>query len=454
MSLPHNIEAEQGLLAAIIADPRQSRPKLPADAKEYFYDLRNREIFNDFALDQQPIEAKLVLMAPERRAYVAGLHARAVSPELVGYFLDILRPLYARRRQIEAADKIRRSALAGEDIADGQRILAEIAKHAPTDFEERRFNPDLNPQPVRPVFTMAGAHICTPGNLATITAHAKAGKSGLINALLAAPMATAGVDTLSVISSNEFGLAVVHIDTEQSREDHWHQVSRAIRRAGRETLPPWLLSYCLTGFDARKARAAVWGIVKQAADQFGGVHSIHIDGAADLVCDVNDAAECNEFVGALHALAIDHDCPITVVIHFNPGTEKTRGHLGSQLERKAETNLRIDKDAEVSEVWSDKQRRAPILKGQGPRYAWSVEASMHVTVQVGPSAKETAKREDAICLRDDVFNGRASMRYSELEIGVKTTTGKSEETAKRILRTWVKFGIVEKSVAGLWIPKA
>jgi hypothetical protein len=34
---------------------------------------------------------------------------------------------------------------------------------------------------------------------------------------------------------------------------------------------------------------------------------------------------------------------IVGVIHFNPGGEKTRGHLGSQLERKAETNLRLDK---------------------------------------------------------------------------------------------------------------
>src|SRR5262249_9188485 len=146
-------------------------------------------------------------------------------------------------------------------------------------------------------------------------------------------------------------------------------------------------------------------------------HSIVIDGVADLVADVNDAVECNAFVAELHALAIRFDCPITVVIHINPGSEtgKTRGHLGSQLERKAETNLRLDKDGEVTSVWSEKQRRAPILKGKGPRFQWGSEAGMHVSIQPGQSPSEIARRRDAVALCKDVFHAQPSMRRCDLQ---------------------------------------
>jgi hypothetical protein len=270
---------------------------------------------------------------------------------------------------------------------------------------------------------------------------------------LAAPIATNGSDTLGVESENPNGLAVVHFDTEQSREDFWNQVARAVRRAGREQTPPWLLSYTLTDFPAKQKREAVWMAADHAAKEFGGLHSIIVDGFADLVCDVNDAEECNEFVAALHALAIKHNCPIVGVIHFNPGSEKTRGHLGSQLERKAETNLRIDKDGEVSHVWSEKQRRAPILEGTGPRFQWSEELAMHVTVESRESAKKKAATEEAKRLRDDVFGDKRSMRYTDLKNGVMDITGKSDRSAKRIVEDWVKLGVIEQSIAKLWTPR-
>lgn len=344
--------------------------------------------------------------------------------------------------------------------ADELRAMADSAKEpeAPKSFadivEERRFNPLIQPPTVRAVYSLSDAVICTAGNLTTITAHAKTGKSGLINAMLAAPMATAGSDCLNVRSENPDGRAVLHFDTEQSKEDHWHQVARAIRRAGREQCPPWLLSYCLTGFSARQIQEAIWMRTESTAAEFGGVHSIIIDGYGDLVADVNDAEECNGFVARLHALAIRFDCPIAGVLHFNPGTEKTRGHLGSQLERKAESNLRLDKDGEITSVWSDKQRRAPILKGKGPRFTWSAEASMHVSVEPGQSAQDNAKVAEAKDLRDDVFRGRPSMRRCDIEQEIQTGTKCGPKTAQRTVTKWATWGLIEKSVAGLWIPKA
>jgi hypothetical protein len=121
------------------------------------------------------------------------------------------------------------------------------------------------------------------------------------------------------------------------------------------------------------------------------------------VVDVNDSAESNAFVAAYHDLAIRHKCPVIGVLHLNPGSEKSRGHLGSQLERKSETNLRLETDGEFTEIWSARQRRTPILKGSGPRFRWDDEVKMHVSVESGREARLAVKAETARTYADDVF---------------------------------------------------
>jgi hypothetical protein len=313
------------------------------------------------------------------------------------------------------------------------------------------------PPPIRVVYSLGITPVCTAGNLTAITAAAKAGKSASIGAMVAAAMVPEGAkaDTLGWISSNPQGLALLHFDTEQPPDDHWHLVARAARRAGLSALPPCVLSYSLAGMSSHVAFQTVKRIVAESAEKFGGIHSIIIDGGADLVADVNDAGECNAHVAELHALAIAHDCPIIVVIHFNPGSEKTRGHYGSQLERKAESNLKLEKDAgEITEVWADKQRRQPIPKGTGPRFRWSNDHGMHVSCPanfIGPA--EEARREALKAERDDVFGDRRAMTYTNLRERVMATVKVQQRTAERRIDTWKRADIIGKTVANLWEKK-
>jgi hypothetical protein len=295
--------------------------------------------------------------------------------------------------------------------------------------------------------------ICTPGNLSSITAQPKAGKSGFIDAMIAASLVRPGAsaDTLGLASTNKDGLAVVHFDTEQSHRDHYDLVRRAMRRAGVIAMPPWLLSYCLTGMSAKQAWSTVREGIEAAFQQFGGIHSVLVDGLADLVVNVNDPEECNAFVASLHALAISRDCPIVGVIHFNPGTEKSRGHLGSQMERKSETNLHLDKKGEVTFVWSQRQRRAPISKDDAPSFQWDDAAGMHVSVRTVSDGGD--KAEGLRALRDDVFGNRDSMRYSDLVSAVKTHQKASDRTAQRTIKKMDALGVIQKLKSTLWCKR-
>jgi hypothetical protein len=110
------------------------------------------------------------------------------------------------------------------------------------------------------------------------------------------------------------------------------------------------------------------------------------------------------------------------VLHENPSgfeTGKTRGHLGSQLERKAESNLRIAKDGKTgaSMVFSERCRHAAISRENGLRFEWSTPAAMHITVEAETkeSKAEVARQtEQPEC--QAVFAGHlGEMVYSDLK---------------------------------------
>jgi len=320
-------------------------------------------------------------------------------------------------------------------------------------LKQRQFDPTKEPPPIRPIYTLAGHIIATPGNLVAISSTIKTGKSAVIGAMAASVMAASkDADLLGFLSSNPKSYALLHFDSEQSPDDHWHQVNRALKRAGLREPPKWFYSYCLTGLGCKRAWECVTEATHRTAEQHGGIHSSLIDGVADLVNDVNDPAESNAFVAGLHDMAIQHDCPIIGVIHFNPGGEKTRGHLGSQLERKAETNLRLDKEKGITTIWSDKQRRAPIPKDTGPCFHWSDEAGMHVTVESRKPAAEKQRREELMPLADAIFLKHRALHYADI---IKTLTAKkglalSERTAARRISEMSRVRVIEKSAAGLW----
>lgn len=83
--------------------------------------------------------------------------------------------------------------------------------------------------------------------------------------------------------------------------------------------------------------------------QYGGIQLVVIDGIADLVKSANDEAESVAVIDELYRLAGIYNTCILCVLHFVPNGLKLRGHLGSELQRKAATILSIEKDEEPTQ---------------------------------------------------------------------------------------------------------
>ncbi|MHA3774464.1 hypothetical protein ACXR0O_23315 [Verrucomicrobiota bacterium sgz303538] len=319
----------------------------------------------------------------------------------------------------------------------------------------RRFDKANPPAPAVPIFRLGEAIIATQGNLVGIQAQDKAGKSAVAGALIGATMAPQG-DCLGFVSANGMQKAVIHFDTEQSPADHHRGILRALERAGKSSEPDWLRSYCLTDIPIPMRRVLLRFEIRRAADECNGIHSVLLDGLGDFCKDPNDPAEAFELIDELHQQAIEHSTAIICVLHENPGSEKTRGHLGSQLARKAETNLRLVKDeCGVTVIFAERARNAHIPREKGQRFAWSDEAKMHVSVATLAEEKAGAKKEQLDELALEIFRGLPagrSLSWGEVHKRIERLAGLKHTGARRRFKDLTKAGAIVKNGEGYQLP--
>lgn len=310
-------------------------------------------------------------------------------------------------------------------------------------LDHRRFDYQNPPAKPRPLLMLGDSVISTPGNLTVLSAQVKAGKSAALGAMIAAAINPEADHALCLgfAGCNTEGRAVIHFDTEQSRFDHYLLVSRALRRAGLDEPPPCLRSYCITDLGINERRAALTAEVARA----GEVYAVFIDGIADLIRDPNDTEESFSFVAELHALAIENDCTIACVLHENPGSDKTRGHLGSQLERKAETPLRLEKKDEITTVWTEKARHCCIPKPRGVCFQYSAADEMHVLTDSANDARNRAANDDLTAFAASCFSEGRPLAWGELRDRIATLAGLKESGARRRLEVMAGEGIIKKN---------
>ena len=303
------------------------------------------------------------------------------------------------------------------------------------------------PTRTEPVLWINDAGVAKPGDLVVIQAQSKAGKSSFLTAIMAslmAPESEVDRDFLGCRGENKKCLPLLHFDTEQSPEDHYDMMARAVRRAGIDAAPGWVKSRALADWSIEDRRRLLARSAAHWSKPEGALCAILIDGCADMIHDVNDPKEANPFVDELFAIAIHCACPLICVIHENHGGNndgKTRGHLGSQLMRKAATNLRLEKDANtgIIQVWGERMRRGHIGKGTGPHFQWVDDAGMHVSCE---SASDDKKRADISAIKsliNDVFAGRGAIRYNELVSLVMKAKGVQDKTAQKTVTKMLPF---------------
>ena len=296
---------------------------------------------------------------------------------------------------------------------------------------------DNPPDASKSVVAVNGVPLGTQDNLFCITGGEGTGKSNYISGILSGTLGSERLQaeqTLGLeITANPKGLAVLHYDTEQSEAQLHKNLGKTLRRAGVKTVPEFYHSLYLASL-SRKDRLK---IIRESMDLFyhkhGGIHIVVIDGIADLIRSANDETESIAIVDELYRLAGIYNTCIVCVLHFVPNGIKLRGHIGSELQRKAAGILSIEKDdnPEYSVVKALKVRDGSPLDVPMMLFGWDKTEDMHVyRGEKSKEDKEKRKTEELIAVVKEAFRHSFKLTYQELcdvlmrEMVIKDRTAK------------------------------
>lgn len=260
--------------------------------------------------------------------------------------------------------------------------------------------------------------IATFGNFGASTGKAKSKKTFNISAMVAAAVTNTTVLNYRACLP-EGKRKILYFDTEQSKY-HCHNVLERI--------------YKLSGLSVKKddPRLLFWGLreytpklrialIDYALRKHQEVGLVIIDGLRDLMYDINNGKEATDVMTVLMAWTSVYDLHIHTVLHLNKNDNNPRGHIGTELENKAETVLIISKNLQnnsISEV-----RPMHMRDKEFSTFAFHIDDNKLPVLDNGISVTVVKRREKSLVSLDNevhqeilskAFKNNSPTRYSDL----------------------------------------
>lgn len=301
---------------------------------------------------------------------------------------------------------------------------------------------DFNNPPAKAeeVISAGDVPLGTQGNILCITGGEGTGKSNYVAALIAGSIIKDNrtIDTLGVnVRDNSDGKAVLLYDTEQSEVQLFKNVSNLLKRAKLTEKPKELRAFSLTGMSRKERLQSIVQSMDKYHYEYEGIRLVVIDGIADLVSSANDEVESIRIMDELYRLAGIYRTCIVCVLHYVPNGLKLRGHLGSELQRKAAAILSIELDSEpsISVVKALKVRDGSPLDVPLMQFSWDKELGMHIYIgEKTREEKEKRKEKELANVAREIFNVQKHLTYIDLCDRIQQIMDVKERTAKSYIK--------------------
>ena len=431
----------------------------------------NDPIFNKWLSNRIDIAEKIILNSTDGNLHEARIRAANLLGGLTPHYLEIeavegiLGSLVAnktdnyRKSWKDIQDGIRhgarnpiyfevRNSITGENRREPCEPALNVSK---TPIEEQKttdlftFTPDWvhEPKVDEPLIRFNGSKILSRGNISLFTALAGKGKSNICGAIWASAHDYFEADTLGFKCASR--ITVHFIDTEMSNRDSWVTWARALNRVGiykDDPIPQNLKWTNIRGMNFEQRQYFFWKLFDKGTDL------IILDGIGDLIRDVNEAEEVVLFVSRLCSEVHNNENGVFITLHENQAglaAGKARGHLGSELYRKCESNLAIkDGDKEgVNKITTafDYGKNRGGSCDLSVYYTWDNAKMMHATTNGSSVSKEQKDCEVLVSF----LNVGVCYNYNQLKKIAMIELKTSESTAKRRISEAVALEYIYKS---------
>jgi len=297
-------------------------------------------------------------------------------------------------------------------IPDGIDINENLA------LENLRIDPteDLSEPPV--VCSIAGSPAMTAGNFSLLTGKAKSGKTFFLGSVIAGFVSN---DTyLGVITGSlpEDKRTVLYFDTEQSAYHATRTVKRICNLVGNPS-PVNLIAYGLRPLTPAERLEAIEDKISATY----GLGAVAIDGVRDLLTiGINDEAEATSLTSKFLKWTAEYDIHLVLLLHQNKTDLNVRGHIGSELQNKAETTLSITKDIRTNSFVVSCEYSRDISFDD---FAFRIEDETLVPSELPEEGQMRAKNPQRISDQDhfkvlnEVYKDNSRLSYRDLSDRIK-----------------------------------
>ena len=195
-----------------------------------------------------------------------------------------------------------------------------------------------------PVLFQGDKVMISKGDFSVVVGAAKSRKTFCVSAMVGAYLCAD--EYMNMSSPNDAG-NVLWIDTEQSIYHAARVARRVCRIAGLPTNQKTerFRMLCFREYTPDKRRELTDKAIRLYRPAL-----VVVDGAADLILDVNDSSESAKLATMFMDITKELDNHIITVLHTNPGGDKPRGHLGTNFLNKAQALFIVRADGDISTV--------------------------------------------------------------------------------------------------------
>jgi hypothetical protein len=184
-----------------------------------------------------------------------------------------------------------------------------------------------------------------PNTINVIQGQAGVHKSRLAENIFSTLLSRPGVENpLGFTKNISKHFHLLYVDTERNLNDRLpHALQQIIIKAGypTDTLPNNFSCISLMKIKRKKRFKALKQFIEDVRSKTDDHLFIVLDVTTDCINDFNQTGDTMKLIDHMIMAINDNNCTFLCVIHENPGSEKARGHLGTELMNKSTAVIQV-----------------------------------------------------------------------------------------------------------------
>ena len=259
---------------------------------------------------------------------------------------------------------------------------------------------------------------------------------------------------------NEFpNPTVLYIDTEQEKEN----TAKVARRV--HWLCGWPLNepndrFHVVWLRAEDSNEGRWAKVRAAIDKYKPL-AVFVDGIRDVLGDFNDLKESASLIDQCMSMSTYLHCTFWSVLHENPGSDKMRGHLGTEAANKASDVIRVTKKKTGSGVTFEVEQVAArgrdieswqfVVTDDAGRLGVPKITNSGMVLQAEPSGNvSNVDWEELVMQCNTILGDAKSLSKNKLEKGLKAACKFGTTKIRNFINKAIEVGVLFERPGGTW----